>query len=602
MDSTLALQIIVIFIIALVISTLGMPLLSRLSIRIGWVAQIRNDRWSSRPVPTLGGVGIFIAFLMALTVGVIYQPEILESVWPLVICCGLMFLLGLYDDIKKIKPPTKLIWQMLGATLLIFIGEMRIDFFPWPIANIILTYLWLVGITNAVNLLDNMDGLAGGITVIAGIILAIYYLLGGQNHILILIASLVGATLGFLFFNFPPAKIFMANSGSMFLGFLLAALPLGRQSQASNVFAALGVPTLIMLLPILDTSFVMITRLLRGQSPIRGGTDHTSHRLIAFGLSERQTVLVLYGVAVISGISAAGLETMDYDLSLVVIPFVLIMLALFTAYLGKVRVITGEGHEYVKRLVGVLTYQRRLFEIILDLIIIGFSYYLAYWTRYGLDMTPVSIDLFMNSWPIALGSAYIWFYVFGIYRGVWGFLGAGDLLRYGWAAVCAGCTAWLGSNIIYIDTSYTPDIFIVYGLFLLIGLAGSRSSFQIIDRFSQRQKSRYAKFGVLIYGADDAGELVLSWILRNPQLGLKPFAFIDSKPQTWGKSIHGIRVIGKQEHWLRIIEGGQIHGIIIASHAQLDSPFVGQLLEKCKEKNLWVRKLQVDLIDVYCNK
>lgn len=578
-----------------------MPVLRSLSVRIGWVAQIRSDRWSSRQVPTLGGVGIFVAFCITLLVSGLRLRGIFESVWYLLICCGLMFLLGLYDDIKKIKPPTKLIWQMLAATILIFLGEMRIDFFPWPVANILLTYVWLVGITNAVNLLDNMDGLAGGITGIASLILAVFFWRGGQYQFLVITAALVGAMSGFLIYNFPPAKIFMANSGSMFLGFLLAALALGRHSQASNVFAALGVPTLIMLYPILDTTFVMITRLLRGQSPIQGGTDHTSHRLIAFGLSERQTVLILYGIAIVSGFTAAGLESMDYDLSLVIIPLVVITLTLFTAYLGKVRVITGEGDEFVKRIVGVITYQRKLFEILFDLFIIGFSYYLAYWTRFGLDMTWVSMDLFMRSWPIAVGCAYSWFYISRIYQGVWGFLGASDLLRYGGAAILAGCTTWLVSSAIYPGTSFPADIFVVYALFLLVGLAGSRSSFQIIDRFSQWQKGKDANSGVLVYGADDAGEMVLDWLLRNPQLGYRPVAIIDERPQTWGRSMHGVRVIGQPDQWLRYIEGRQIQGLIISSSSQLDSPYVVKLLEACKERGWWVRRFQVDLAEIEAN-
>ena len=305
-----------------------MPIIRRFSIRIGWIAQLRNDRWSSRPVPTLGGACIFLALCVTLLIGIVRSKEILADSWVILICAGSMFLLGLYDDARKLKPPTKLIFQLLAATILIFIGDLRIDFFPWPIANIILTYLWLVGITNAINLLDNMDGLAGGIAIISSGILGYFFWMGGQQHFLLIASALIGALLGFLIFNFPPAKVFMGNNGSMFIGFLLAALTLARQSQASNVIATLGVPTLVLLIPILDTTFVVITRLLRGQSPIKGGTDHTSHRLIAFGLNERQAVIVFYGVALTSGIAAAGLELLDYDLSLVLVPILLISLQL----------------------------------------------------------------------------------------------------------------------------------------------------------------------------------------------------------------------------------------------------------------------------------
>jgi UDP-GlcNAc:undecaprenyl-phosphate GlcNAc-1-phosphate transferase len=588
------------FLVSLVICLAIIPLLRILSVRFGWVAQPRDDRWGARSVPILGGAGIFVAFWAALLFSDIRRGGTVLSTWILLVCALAMFLLGLYDDAKKVKPPIKLIWQLAAATVVIFIGDTRIDFFPWPVANILLTYLWIVGITNAINLLDNMDGLAGGIAIIVSGMLAYFFWIEGQYYLLQIILALGGAILGFLIFNFPPARIFMGNNGSLFLGFLLAELAIARRTQASNVFAALGVPTLLMLLPILDTSFVMITRLLRGQSPIQGGADHTSHRLIAFGLSERQAVLTLYGVALLSGIAAAGLERLDYDLSLAFIPLLLIALALFTAHLGKVRVVpaSGKNRATVERLVETLTYKRRLFEILLDLSIIGFSYYLAYWTRYGLNMTTTSMDLFMKSWPIIMGFAYLAFFLFGVYRGIWGYLGVNDLLRYGGATFSAGFAAWVLLIIIYPEKAFTADIFILFALFLLIGLAGSRASFQILDQFYSKQTARQGKSGVLIYGADDAGELVLMWILRNSDLGYKPIGFIDDKPQNWGRQIHNVKVIGDPKRIIRLIEQGIIKGVILSARSQTDTSHGSQLLTICREKGVWVRLLKQELEDI----
>ena len=251
-----------------------------------------------------------------------------------------------------------------------------------------LTFFWLVGISNAINLLDNMDGLAGGVSFIAACVL-IYFLWGTPDPFLLVLAlSLAGAILGFLVFNFPPARVFMGDSGSMFLGFSLAAIAVARKTQASNVFAVIGVPTLLFLLPILETTFVTITRILRGQSPSQGGTDHTSHRLIAFGLTERQAVLVLYVIAIVSGVAGVGLEALDYDLSLVLIPLFLILVSLFAAYLARLKMITTFSDtppSSFTRLVSNLTYKRRLFEIMLDLLIITVSYYLAFWTALRLE-------------------------------------------------------------------------------------------------------------------------------------------------------------------------------------------------------------------------
>ncbi len=588
------------FLVSLVVCLAIIPLLCILSVRFGWVAQLRDDRWGARSVPILGGAGIFVAFWAALLFSDTRRGGTDLSTWIFLVCALAMFLLGLYDDVKKVKSPIKLMWQLVAATAIIFIGDISIEFFPWPIANIMLTYLWIVGITNAINLLDNMDGLAGGIAMIASGILGYFYWIEGQYYLLQIILALCGAIMGFLIFNFPPARIFMGNNGSLFLGFLLAELAIARRTQASNIFAALGVPILLMLLPILDTTFVMITRLLRGQSPIQGGTDHTSHRLIAFGLSERQAVLTLYGVALVSGIAAAGLESLDYDLSLVFIPLLLITLALFTAYLSKVRVIStvGVNRARVEWLVETFTYKRRIFEILLDLSIIGFSYYLAYWTRYGLNMTTTSMNLFMKSWPITMGLAYLAFFLFGVYRGIWGYLGVNDLLRYGGATFSAGFAAWVLIKIFYPERAFTPDIFILFALFLLIGLAGSRSSFQILDQFYSKQKARQGKSGVLIYGADDAGELVLMWILRNSDLGYKPIGFIDDKPQNWGRQIHNVKVIGDPKRIIRLIEQGAIKGVILSSRGHIHTSPGSQLLTICREKGVWVRLLKLELEDI----
>jgi UDP-GlcNAc:undecaprenyl-phosphate GlcNAc-1-phosphate transferase len=207
----------------------------------------------------------------------------------------------------------------------------------------------------------------------------------------------------------------MGDSGSLFIGFLLASLAVFRESQASSVLAVFGVPILLFLLPILDTTLVTLTRLLRGQSPAQGGTDHTSHRLVSFGLTERQVLLVLYGIALVGGISAVALEAIDYDTSLVFIPLVLISLSLAAAYLGRLKIVSTQqpGLSNLSRLMNELAYRRRLFELLLDLALVTTSYYLAYWTRFGLDMTSASMSLFLRSGVIGLCLFYV--FPLGVY-------------------------------------------------------------------------------------------------------------------------------------------------------------------------------------------
>ena len=585
-------------IIALLASLLLVPAVRWASFRSGQVAIPRSDRWHHRVTPTLGGIGMFIAFLVALLV--VWLTKADQSVfferWSILVGMVIMFAVGLIDDIKHISPPIKLITQILAATLVIFFGNNTINFFPWPIANILLTFLWLVGITNAINLLDNMDGLAAGVALITAGFLSYFFWEAENLGLLILSLSLVGCILGFLAFNFPPARIFMGNSGSMFLGFSLAALAIARRTQASSIFAIVGVPTLVFLLPILDTSLVAITRLLRGQSPVIGGTDHTSHRLVAFGLSERQAVLVLYGIAIISGFASIGLEAWDYDLSLVLIPILLIALFLFVAYLSRLKVVKAENEHPngITKWIVNFTFKRRIFEIIFDLLLIGVSYYLAFWTRFGLNMTTTSMELFLRSWPVVLVITYGAFYLFRIYQGVWRYIGVTDLIRYVGAALLSGGLSWFVMRLVFTDLSFTADVFLLYSLYLLIGLSGSRSSFLILDRFYSRQVPGVEMENVLLYGAEDAGEIALRWILRNPGIGYSVIGFLDDDSLKWGSNIHGVSILGDLNKLDEFIQERQVHGVIATTSAILNTPDGKKLISKCRDKGLWLRVLRLE--------
>ncbi len=541
---------------------------------------------------------MFIAFAVALLIVLLTNSgqNLLKERWSILAGILVMFCIGVYDDFKRLSPPVKLAFQIVAATLVIFFGGNTINFFRWPIANILLTFLWLVGITNAINLLDNMDGLAGGVAFIAAGFLSVFFWKTGYPELLVLSLALMGSILGFLVFNFPPAKIFMGDSGSMLLGFSLAALAVARRTQASNVFAIVGVPTLVFLLPILDTGLVSITRILRGQSPAMGGTDHTSHRLVAFGLSEKQAVLVLYGIAIVSGLASIGLEAWDYDLSLVLIPLLLIILSLFVAYLARMKVVApGQNHQNgITRWIINLTFKRRIFELIFDLLIIGISYYLAFWTRYGLNMTSASMSLFLLSWPITLGIAYATFYIMGVYKGVWRYIGVNDLVRYVGAAVISGGVSWLAIRLIFSSQPYTGDVFLLFSLFLLIGLAGSRSSFLVLDRFYARRLGGAQKENVVLYGAEDAGEIALRWILRNPAIGYCVIGFLDDDELKWGSNIHGVDILGGLSKLEQLIKEREVGGVIVTSESWLDSPLGEKLSATCRDNGIWLRVLRLE--------
>jgi UDP-GlcNAc:undecaprenyl-phosphate GlcNAc-1-phosphate transferase len=588
--------------ISLVFSTLLMPVARRISFRLGRVAKPREDRWHRLPTPTLGGIGIFSAFVISLLVESLVEAELSEVRWGLLAGSAMVFLLGLIDDLKEIAPPTKLVGQILAASVVVFLGYTTGFFTPRipnnlvaQIPNILLTFVWVVGITNAINLLDNMDGLAGGISLITACILSFFFWRSGDQGLLVMSLSLAGSILGFLFFNFPPASIFMGDSGSLFLGFTLAVLAIARQPQASNVFAVLGVPTLLFLLPILDTTLVTLTRILRGQSPAQGGRDHTSHRLIAFGLTERQAVLVLYGIALASGVVAAVLETLDYDLSLVLVPLLIMSLALVTAYLARLKVVVSAPANAgaITRLMAELTYKRRIFEVILDFFLIGVAYYLAFWTRYGLSMSETRMELFLRSLPVALGGSFLSFFAFGVYRGVWRYVGVEDLLRYAKVTLGSVILVALASILFLPAGANSLALFILFAVYLFLGLAASRSSFKILDQLSSQQ-ARAEEERVIICGAGDAGEMALRWILMNPELGYRPVGFLDDDPFKTGRQIHGVDILGSLEQLEAILEEKQVDGIVVTPDASPSDGFQDKVIAVSRAHGRWVRTLRLE--------
>ncbi len=602
------------FPIALALSLALAPLVMRLSFRLGKIAYPRKDRWHSRPTPTLGGVGIFAAFLSALLVVALLDGEEAGPDWGLLAGLGVMFLLGLLDDFVEISPPAKLVGQFLAAALVIAQGYTTDFFTPRienslaaEIPNILLTFLWLVGITNAINLLDNMDGLAGGIALITAAGLSFFFWRSGSEALFALSMALAGSVLGFLVFNFPPARVFMGDGGSLFLGFTLAVLAIARQPQASNVFAVLGVPTLLFLLPILDTALVTFTRLLRGQSPAQGGADHTSHRLIAFGLTERQTVLTLYAAALASGVLAALLESLDYDLSLLLFPLLIMAVALLAAYLGRLKVVAPAAGERagaaapragaITRLMVELTYRRRILEVLFDLLLIGVSYYLAFWSRFGLSMSETALASFLGTLPLAVAAAYLAFFILGVYRGVWRYVGLDELVRFAGAALGAAVLAGLFTALLYVQVSPSPGLtpltFGLFAVYLFLGLAGTRASFRLLDRAAGRGAAPAGE-RVLICGAGDAGEMALRWIQMNPQLGYLPVGFLDGDPYKTGRRIHGVEILGDYRALGDLLEARQVDGLLLAAGLPGDGLPQEELLQAARARGLWVRSLRLE--------
>ena len=293
---------ILIFATALVFAMGVTPLAQHLALRAGFLDQPNARKIHTSPIPRLGGVAMYGAFVVGLILFAdrFYVPQMIG----IVVGATWVSFLGLWDDRVGLHAGLKLIGQIGGALILVLAG-VSVELVPYPFVNVAITVLWVVGITNAMNLLDNMDGLSGGSAAIAATFFLLIAALNGQYLVGSLSAALLGAAIGFLIYNFNPARIFMGDAGSLFIGFMLAAVGIKLRFLNLPVTATWFIPILVLGLPIFDTTLVFVSRLRRGLNPLtHPGTDHTSHRLVARGLTRREAVLTLYLVAGALGIAA----------------------------------------------------------------------------------------------------------------------------------------------------------------------------------------------------------------------------------------------------------------------------------------------------------
>jgi UDP-GlcNAc:undecaprenyl-phosphate GlcNAc-1-phosphate transferase len=582
--------------LAFLLTILCVPLIRRLAVRVGCVALPKKERWHTRPTAMLGGLAFFPGFCAA---AFIVSPDF-SSALPFFLVVTQMFVLGLYDDLRHINPATKLIGQTITAATAVSFGY-SLNFFSWEPLDCLLTALWIIGLTNAVNLLDNMDGLAGGIALIAALYLAFLFKQQGDTQYALLALALAGAAGGFLFYNFYPASIFMGDAGSLFLGSALALLTVHANGQASNILSLVAVPTCILLVPILDTGLVTVTRLLRGQSISQGGKDHTSHRLVILGLSEPQTVLLLYLMASVAGGTAVLIKSFSYSLSLAILPLVLIVFTLFTAYLAQVEIVSHDqghekhGHKRLTVLVSSLTYKRRLLEVGLDLLLISSAYYFAFALRYEFRLNDDLFGLFLNSLPIVLAATYAAFFTFGAYRGLWRYTGLEDLMRIAQTVVCATLLSIAGLIFVYRFVGYSRMVFIVYGLLLFLGVTGSRLSFRLFGLYLG--KRRREKIPVLVYGAGDGGEIVVRECRNNSTVAYRPIGFMDDDPRKQGRTVLGLRVFGGADKLPEIIRRQRVEGCIISSPTILANGHAEQIRSACQAQGLWIKQLRLEFTE-----
>jgi UDP-GlcNAc:undecaprenyl-phosphate GlcNAc-1-phosphate transferase len=564
--------------------------------RFDFVAKPKLDRWHKRPTAMLGGAAIF------LTTGIMYVLFVPKTLDSLVIFGGssFLFLVGLLDDLLNIKPYQKLIGQLIGASIIVGFG-LKLPLTGFEILDIWITVFWLVGITNAINLLDNMDGLAAGISAIAAISLAIGFGTNGQTDELLLAIAFIAALLGFLVFNFNPASIFMGDCGSMFVGFLLSSSVLLNQTggRSRGIFSILAVPVLVLFVPIFDTTFVTILRKLWGRKASQGGRDHTSHRLVALGLSERAAVLMLYAFAIVAGALSLLVSQVGRYSSLALVVAFTIVLALIGVYLSKVKVYKEQDAELAMENNAVfgflvnISYKRRIFEVFLDALLITLSYYAAYALLFGSFEDTSNWNLFITTVPLLVVLKLGTFLVAGVYRGIWRYTSIGDFITFTKAVAAGSVLSVFAILLFYRFQNFSRTVFILDGLILLFALVGSRMAFRIIRQFLPLPMSSAGR-RILIYGAGDGGEMVLRELKNNPEWNYQPVGFVDDDPLKKDKMINGLRVFSGNGSLPEICREKDIQEILL-SFRNISPERLDQVKAICRESNVSLKRAQLKI-------
>src|SRR4051794_36410061 len=584
------------FLLALGLSLALVPLCRLLALRAGRVAHPREDRWHRRPVALLGGVAIGLAlFTGAAGFGLITEVPVLLA------CALLIFLTGLVDDLINLKPSTKLIVQIaLGSILLFF--DYRLNWVHSVTIDSLLTLVWVVGMTNAFNLLDNMDGLCAGIALIVGGALLIDLLPGSSGAAFAdvrYLALLLGATGGFLVYNINPASIFMGDSGSLLLGFSFAAVTLSSSHEGagrSDVLSIVAAPLLVLMIPIFDTTLVTVSRLVSGRSAAQGGRDHSSHRLVAIGLSERRAVAVLWLLAAIGGAIGIAVDYLNRSwVSLAALLF-LVAMALFAAYLAGIRVY-DESDARVREhrltpIVADFMYKRRVAEVLLDFCLVSIAYYAAYKLRFeDPEDFMKNFAIFSRLLPLVLATQLIAFFIVGVYRGMWRYFGMMDTVVVAKGVLLGTVSAQLVLLYAHRFFSYSRAVFVIYSVLLLLAVTLSRASFRLIGEYILRKRQTGRR--VVIYGAGDGGNLVMRE-LQNGEEALRLLGFVDDDPRKVGIRVHGFPVLGDFVALAEIIRDGGVDRVVI-SDARLEGERLAELRTLCSRHGVALTRLLLGL-------
>ncbi|HVO76703.1 MAG TPA: hypothetical protein VMT60_01835, partial [Candidatus Bathyarchaeia archaeon] len=497
---------------------------------------IPNDRSShSIPKPRLGGVAITVSFYVACATLLVagFRPFASTSILAGALGGGAVIALsGLVDDIRGVDARLKLVVQFCAAGVAVasgvvlrefsvpLVGSVRLGAFAVPA-----TFVWIVAIINFYNFIDGIDGLAAGIGLIASVFL--YFIAGmtGASSLQSLYAVLAGCSFGFLRFNFPPARIFMGDMGSTFIGYVFAVLSVVAQGA--------GVPAFITILLLAgavgDIVLTLVRRALKKERLFSPHRTHYYQRLTSLGLSHKQVTLLEYLVAVLLGVSAI----LAFHQAWTFVTFLsVIWIGFFIWTLAKIRSMERGG--------GILWGGRTLGVAFGDLAFIAASYVLSYYLRLNFKFPQAETSSMLISLPIVLVIRTAVFFTYGLYRGVWRYTTFDDVIRIGKAVSVGSAIMVVSFTLLFRFKAFPRSVFIIDWFILTVFMAGSRIAARWFHELPAREEITGAR--VIIAGSGPLAEPVLRQVVKSGTM--RPIGYLDDRVEMTGRLLHGIKVLG----------------------------------------------------------
>ena len=583
------------------------PLAMRLAALLGAVDHPGPRKVHVTDIPRLGGLAVVASVaLVTAVLWVTRVPKILHLTQDLAVgmTIGLLpvLIISIIDDLRPLPALPKALAQFAGAGLAVASGirlNPEIHLFQFTVMlgwiAIPLSLLWIVGVTNAFNLVDGLDGLSAGLALISAMSLAGVSILVGRYDIALIALILGGALVGFLPYNMHPARTFLGDSGAAAIGFCLACLALRGGSTLTTGLAILS-PLVVLGLPVAETLVSMTRRALRRLLHLRGGGvfeadgEHFHHRLLKLGINHRRAVLLLHGVGLV--LAAIGVGSMFLSNRQAA---VLLLTIIAAGFVGLARL----GYEEfavirrgdMLRLYEVPVLRSGLFLAFADIVISVASLYIAWVLKYddwGLSVDRYKLQRLLALLPIATLAT---FYLLGLYRRSWRIATIADVTRTV-AAVALSTTLLLGFSRLWWADPLPITFYVTYFLVAAAGLAGMRGSYRIFSEWSHRAQRETAGEPILIYGAGFAGSLAVREILENKDLSMRPIGFLDDDHEKMGRLVAGYPVFGSVDRLEALLGVQAVRGVVVASD-KIPQENIDRLAGICERSGVFLKMFRV---------